>query len=351
MFAEVTLPPYRTGTSSAPSPQPRPREARPDRVGHRGGVGAARVPAGPDRPDGLVGDDDAGGRRGRAGSRPVEGAAELRVHDRGLARRPRGRRAARRRTGSGAARRRPPGRACGRSSSSVSPESRAPLRVADDDPGREAGQHRRGRSRRCRRRPARGGRSGRRRRRRSPASASRTAARQTNGGQITRVTPGSRVRDAIVRASSPGIGRGGVHLPVGGNHDRAHAAIMPEGRAVSPGRPAPRPCAARPVPRRPDDPPVRAGGLLRSRPADALVVVQGEPLEPVEGALDGGAVEVRGASRSRTATPRASRAGPRRPRGPCGLRRPAGRPPRARRSPRAGGPRPPRSAGGSPTPR
>ena len=37
----------------------------------------------------------------------------------------------------------------------------------------------------------------------SPASASRTAARQTNGGQITRVTPGTRVRDAIVRASSP----------------------------------------------------------------------------------------------------------------------------------------------------
>src|SRR5689334_3332928 len=37
----------------------------------------------------------------------------------------------------------------------------------------------------------------------SPSSASRTAARHTYGGQITRVTPGARVRDAIVRASSP----------------------------------------------------------------------------------------------------------------------------------------------------
>ena len=37
----------------------------------------------------------------------------------------------------------------------------------------------------------------------SPASASRTAARHTYGGQITRVTPGSLVRDAIVRARSP----------------------------------------------------------------------------------------------------------------------------------------------------
>ena len=35
------------------------------------------------------------------------------------------------------------------------------------------------------------------------ASASRTAARHTNGGQITRMTPGTRVRAAIVRASSP----------------------------------------------------------------------------------------------------------------------------------------------------
>ena len=37
----------------------------------------------------------------------------------------------------------------------------------------------------------------------SAASASRTAARLTYGGQITRVTPGSRVRDAMVLASSP----------------------------------------------------------------------------------------------------------------------------------------------------
>src|SRR5213593_4760322 len=37
----------------------------------------------------------------------------------------------------------------------------------------------------------------------SSARASRTAARQTNGGQITLVTPASRVREAIVRARSP----------------------------------------------------------------------------------------------------------------------------------------------------
>src|SRR3954451_19027985 len=35
------------------------------------------------------------------------------------------------------------------------------------------------------------------------ASASPTAARQTNGGQITRTTPGTFVRSAMVRASSP----------------------------------------------------------------------------------------------------------------------------------------------------
>ena len=42
-----------------------------------------------------------------------------------------------------------------------------------------------------------------RRRPRPTSRASRTAARQTNGGQMTRVTPGSRVRPAIVAASSP----------------------------------------------------------------------------------------------------------------------------------------------------
>src|SRR5437762_11244523 len=35
-----------------------------------------------------------------------------------------------------------------------------------------------------------------------PSSASRTVARQTNGGQMTRTTPGSSVRAAIVLASS-----------------------------------------------------------------------------------------------------------------------------------------------------
>ena len=61
------------------------------------------------------------------------------------------------------------------------------------------------RPRRCTHPGARDGRSGRRppTSGSSSASASRTAARQTNGGQMTRITPGPRVRAAIVRASSP----------------------------------------------------------------------------------------------------------------------------------------------------
>ena len=62
----------------------------------------------------------------------------------------------------------------------------------------------------------------------------------------------------------PGIGGGGVHLPVGGNHDRAHALIMPEARAPPPGRSAPARPPDRPPRRRPVD--SRRGPSGRSPP-------------------------------------------------------------------------------------
>ena len=78
MFAEVTLPPYRTGTASAEFLPADPCEDTPDRDGHRGGVGAARIPAGPDRPDRLVGDHES--RRGHRHRVVVgERASELAV--------------------------------------------------------------------------------------------------------------------------------------------------------------------------------------------------------------------------------------------------------------------------------
>ena len=98
-----------------------------------------------------------------------------------------------------------------------------PLGVADDDPGREARQHRRGDLARVRAgqlvmdvlgTDADVG--------SVSASASRTAARHTNGGQITRVTPGfARPRGDRARQLA-GVGRGGVHLPVGGHDDVTH---------------------------------------------------------------------------------------------------------------------------------
>ena len=113
MLAEVTLPPYRIGTASRVDARAERRQGVPDRAGHRRGVPAARVAPRADRPDRLVGDDQAGAaraarHRGRRG-RPRAAAGRRRP-----VRRPRARRAARRRTGSGAGRHRSPGRACGR---------------------------------------------------------------------------------------------------------------------------------------------------------------------------------------------------------------------------------------------
>ena len=142
MLAAVTLPPYRTGMRDPPSGTPMRAEGRPDRVGHRGGVGAARVAAGPDRPDRLVGDDEVAEVRGvgrpAGGQRPAQLGVDDRLRPTGLAvrqlladaqDRPQARLDA-------------PGRACGAMSSSVSPASRAPLGVADDDPRRQSHEHR-----------------------------------------------------------------------------------------------------------------------------------------------------------------------------------------------------------------
>ena len=121
----------------------------------------------------------------------------------------------------------------------------------------------------------------------------------------------------------PGVGGGGVHLPVGGNHDRAHGLIMPE----APGPPAV-PSARRPRPVRP--PPRRAARCPRRRGARAARAGRA-PAGPRTG---GG----RGARRSRTATPRASRGGPPPRPAPSAAARRAARPPRARRSRPAAGP-------------
>ena len=66
------------------APPPQRSQAVTDRVGHRGGVRARGVAPGPDRPHGLVGDDEARrGERGRVAT--LEAAAQLGVDDLGLA--------------------------------------------------------------------------------------------------------------------------------------------------------------------------------------------------------------------------------------------------------------------------
>src|SRR5262245_22737206 len=95
----------------------------------------------------------------------------------------------------------------------------------------------------------------------SAARASRTGARQTKGGQMTRVTPGSRVRDAIVRASSPAS---------------AGTVFIFQLAAITTGRIA-RSCQRRPPPGPAPDP---------------LVIVEGEALHAVQRPLDRRAVEV-----------------------------------------------------------
>ncbi len=145
-----------------------------------------------------------------------------------------------------------------------------------------------------------------------------------------------------------GVGGGGVHLPVGGNHDRAaHARIMPERARPFPRPTGPPPPAARPATATAGRLPGTGAGWPGPVPAaDALVVVEGEALHrgrAPAGRPSGGA---RDARRSRTATPRASRDAPRPRPGRSSTAPRAGRRRRARRSPRAGGRRPRRTAGG-----
>ena len=154
---------------------------------------------------------------------------------------------------------------------------------------------------------------------------------------MTRVTPGARVRAAIVRASSPAsagvvfifqlaaitIGRIDLIMPEATPSPVPVDRPRPGQRTVAVARRLrlPSPPAARPG--RVARPPRRRGGrAARAGRARAA---------PRTG---GG----RGARRSRTARPPASRAWPRPPRGPSAAARPAGRPPRARRSRPAGGP-------------
>ncbi len=224
MFDRGTLPPYRTGTPSPPSASPRSGEGRPDRLGHRRRVGARGVAPGADRPDRLVGDDQARPRPARAGSCAGEGAARA-----GVARPPTA----------------APGLALGELLADAQDRAQpgvdgaaelpadqlvglagvaAPLGVADDDPRREPDQHRRARSRRCTRRPARGGRSGRRPRRRGSAVGERVAdrgeadeRRADDPGHAGHARPrGDR------RGQLAGVGRRRVHLPVGGHDHVAH---------------------------------------------------------------------------------------------------------------------------------
>jgi hypothetical protein len=141
MFAEATLPPYRTGTCSPPSTNPIGRERLPDRAGHLRGIRAARVAARPDRPDRLVGDAQPGHRRR---SRPRAGGAgspAAAVDDLAAARLAIGQLLAdaQDRAQAGLAPRPP----CARS---ARPSRRvaAPLGVADDRPTSRAREHRRG---------------------------------------------------------------------------------------------------------------------------------------------------------------------------------------------------------------
>ena len=220
MLAEVTLPPYRIGQVVGGS-RPALADDAPDGLGHVRGILAAGVPAGPDGPDGLVGDDQAG-RRQRGRIVPGEGAGQLPTDDVDLA----------------------PGLALRELLADAQDRAQArldgpaelaadqlvglgrvapPLGVTDDDPVGEPGQHRRrdlagvgalqlvmdvlGADADVRV---------------DSASASRTAARQTNGGQITRITPVAAGPRRDRPGEVAGIGRGRVHLPIGGHDHVTH---------------------------------------------------------------------------------------------------------------------------------
>ena len=139
---------------------------------------------------------------------------------------------------------------------------------------------------------------------------------------MTRVTPGSRVREAIVRASSP-ASAGVVFIfqfaatitsRIGRNHARAADRRRRGGRSTA-----------------------SSSWTARS-------------LDPLERPLDRRPVEVAAARRAPTGWPRASRDGRPRRAGRLRLLGRAGRRPRGRRSRRAGGPRRSPRAAGSPTP-
>ena len=300
MLAAVTLPPYRTGRSSAALPHPRPTSVRRIGVGHRGRI-RTRGRSGPSRSPRPA-------RRRRPGRRPP-GRPDR-------ARRARRAAASRRRDSARPASRssaRSPTQRMARRPASVGPpelladqlvrlaEVPPPLRVADDDPRREADEHRG--------RDLAGIRAGRLvmdvlgadRRRPGPTRRGRRGPPpgDTNGGQMTRVTSGSRVRLAIVAASSAASAgvvcifqfAATITSRIAANHARA-------GRRTD-RRPTPR--------RRRGGPASRCARAIAARPTDAS----------------------RAARRARTGSLRASRDGrPRRP-GRCrtvrrGDRRPRG---------------------------
>ena len=320
MFAEVTLPPYRTGVSAARTPQPAGRP----------GLPGSRRPSPPRRCPMRSGRCRSPRRARRRSTRPavasatrvdareaILGPAYRRPRSPGL---PRGRRAARRRTGSGGARRRVLGRASSPISCVRLAGVAAALGVADDDPGREALEHRRG--------DLPGERAGELvmdvlgADRRRPGRRGEGVANGSEADERRAEHPGdpglARPRRDRPRQLA-GVGRRRVHLPVAGDdhvtHERESCQSTSRGR-------------------------------LRWRSGRLLL---GEPLDPLEGSLHRRAMDLEplrelarvasGVSRRAAATSADDVRAARR----------AGRRRRARRSRRAAGPRRPPRAGGSPT--
>ena len=153
-------------------------------------------------------------------------------------------------------------------------------------------------------------------------SASRTAARQTNGGQMTRVTPGTRVRSAMVRASSPASAGVVCIFQLAATMTSRMAGIMTERQAPG-GFPRAAPSAA-------------ACYSGADGAADPLVVVEREPLDAFERPLDRRPMERQAGPRARTGSLRASRVARRRRGGRPAAGGRAGRRHRGSRSHRAG---------------